>query len=146
MLLAILGNPRASFLTWSVVALMVPNVGLWGYLSAAAGWVLYKFIKSNTARPRPFQAHSHIVAYAPPPDAHSFPSGHTLNAVILGMTLVAAYPAIAPLALVWMVSTGISRVVLGLHYPSDIIAGGLLGAMLGAFAVMLAGKIPLGFF
>ena len=132
------GNPRPSLCAWLLVVACIPQVGICGAIAALVGWAGYKTIKRRTARPRPFERHAHITAWAPPPDPYSFPSGHTLNAVVLAMIVVFAYPVLAPLGAVWIVSMGVSRVVLGLHYPSDVVAGGLLGAALGMGAIALA--------
>ena len=143
-LMAHAGNPRPSLCAWIVLAVCLPGIGPWGAAAALAGLLAYKAIKRHTARPRPFERHAHITAWAPAPDPHSFPSGHTLNAVVVAMSVVFAYPWLAPLGAAWIVSMGISRVVLGLHYPRDVVAGGLLGAMLGACAIGCAQAWPIG--
>lgn len=93
--------------------------------------VIYKLLKGRTARPRPCAVHASIQAGADPLDQYSFPSGHTLHAVAFSITVVAYYPELALLVYPVTVLIALSRVVLGLHYPSDVLAGALLGAILG---------------
>jgi undecaprenyl-diphosphatase len=67
-----------------------------------------------------------------PSDRFSFPSGHTLNAFAIGSVLALAFPRAAPLVLVVATNVGASRVVLGLHWLSDVLAGALAGFVIGA--------------
>jgi undecaprenyl-diphosphatase len=100
---------------------------------AATGLVctlLYKWLKSKTSRPRPFAVESAVRAGADPLDAFSFPSGHTLHAVAFSAVAVAYYPMLAMLLAPFTVLVALSRVVLGLHYPSDVLAGAALGALI----------------
>ena len=88
----------------------------------------YKMLKRGTVRPRPYQAMQSILAGAPALDAFSFPSGHTLHAVAFTLVACAHYPVLAPLLVPFTLLTAASRVVLGLHYPSDVLAGAAIGA------------------
>lgn len=94
----------------------------------AAG--LYRLLKRWTRRPRPFRAHSEIIAHVPPLDEFSFPSGHTLHAVCFTIVALAYFPLLAPLLIPFALLVAASRVVLGLHYPSDVIAALLIGCSL----------------
>ena len=101
-------------------------------LAAAAGLPLYELLKRGTARPRPcVAAGSGLRALVPAIDTHSFPSGHTLHAVAFTLALVPHYPPLAWVLVPFTALVGVSRVVLGLHYPSDVLAGAALGALLG---------------
>jgi undecaprenyl-diphosphatase len=100
---------------------------------AVAGLVctlLYKWLKSKTSRPRPFAVESAVRAGADPLDLFSFPSGHTLHAVAFSVVAIAFYPMLAWLLVPFTLLVAISRVVLGLHYPSDVLAGAALGALI----------------
>ena len=88
----------------------------------------YKMLKRGTLRARPFQAMRSIAAGAPVLDAFSFPSGHTLHAVAFTLVACAYYPALAAILVPFTLLTAASRVVLGLHYPSDVLAGAAIGA------------------
>ncbi len=92
--------------------------------------VMYKWLKSKTSRPRPFAVETAVRAGAVPLDAYSFPSGHTLHAVAFSVIAIAYYPVLAWLLIPFSVLVAISRVVLGLHYPSDVLAGAALGALI----------------
>jgi undecaprenyl-diphosphatase len=74
-------------------------------------------------------------------DPHSFPSGHAARAVLLAILIAAWGPAwAAPLAIVWAPLVALARVALGVHYLSDVIAGGLLG--IGAALTALTLSAP----
>ena len=99
---------------------------------------LYRTLKRWTRRPRPFRAHADITAYIAPLDEFSFPSGHTLHAVSFSVVALAYFPMLAPLLLTFTVLVALSRVVLGLHYPSDVLAATLVGTALGLASLWLA--------
>jgi undecaprenyl-diphosphatase len=98
--------------------------------TAFTGILIYKMLRKRLVRERPYVTYGEIVCGTPPLDRYSFPSGHTLHA----MSLTILYGAYDPAMLVVMVPfaalVAASRIVLGLHYPSDVFVGGLLGALL----------------
>src|SRR3546814_5960017 len=96
--------------------------------TGAVALLLYKAIKRWTRRPRPFAADVRIRAWIAPLDEFSFPSGHTLHAVAFSLVAVAHYPALAWLVLPFAASVAASRVVLGLHYPRDVLAAPAIGS------------------
>jgi undecaprenyl-diphosphatase len=107
---------------------------------AATGFVctlVYKWLKSKTSRPRPYEVDSAVRAGAAPLDAFSFPSGHTLHAVAFTMVAVASYSWLAWLLVPFCLLIATSRLVLGLHYPSDVLAGAGLGALIAQTALCL---------
>ncbi len=89
---------------------------------------IYRALKKGTLRPRPYAVHTHIAAGAVPLDRFSFPSGHTLHATAFSIIACAYFPELAPALAAATALTALSRVVLGLHYPSDVLAGAGLGA------------------
>ena len=97
---------------------------------AAVCLVLYKLIKTRAARPRPFQAHTGIQLHVLPLDQHAFPSGHTMHAVAFTLLVLAQHPELAMLLVPFTVLVAVSRVALGLHYPSDVVAGAALGSLI----------------
>ena len=107
---------------------------------AATGVValtLYKVLKRWTRRPRPFAADLRIRAWVAPLDEYSFPSGHTLHAVSFTVIALAWYPWLAPLLLPFTAGVALSRVVLGLHYPSDVLAATGIALLLGTASLQL---------
>jgi len=88
----------------------------------------YKLLKRGTSRPRPYEVLEHVAAGTPPLDAFSFPSGHTLHAVAFTIVASSYFPALAAILVPFTLLTAASRVTLGLHYPSDVLAGALVGA------------------
>lgn len=104
--------------------------------------VMYFALKRRLRRIRPFERFASIPAHVHPPDQFSFPSGHTSAAALVAVVLTAQMPLLQPLLAAWVVGVGASRVCLGVHYPSDVLAGGAMGAVLGWLALALAG-LPL---
>ena len=102
-----------------------------------AALLLYRLLKRHTRRPRPFRTCPGVIAHVPPLDEFSFPSGHTLQAVGFTVVALAWYPLLAPLLVTFAVLIATSRVVLGLHYPSDVLAAVGIGGALGALSLWL---------
>lgn len=90
--------------------------------------ILYKWLKTKTTRARPYTCNTGIRVSVPPLDQYSFPSGHTLHAVAFSVVAIFHYPGLVWLVLPFTILIALSRLVLGLHYPSDVLAGALLGA------------------
>lgn len=99
---------------------------------------LYKVLKHKTSRQRPYQIHRDIICSATPLDQFSFPSGHTLHAVAFSVVAVTYFPMLLWLVLPFTLLVAASRVILGLHYPSDVLAGALIGLAIASGAVALA--------
>lgn len=108
-------------------------------LAGVAGLLIYRRLKNVLVRERPFMTHAGIICAGRPLDRFSFPSGHTLHAVSLTMITVQAFPWLAPLLVPLAMLIAMSRVVLGLHYPSDVLAGALLGAAVARVAMHVSG-------
>jgi undecaprenyl-diphosphatase len=102
-------------------------------LTGALGVAVYSLLKRLFVRERPFITHSAIDLCAAPLDRYSFPSGHTLHAVSFTWQACVHFPELAWLLLPLAALIAASRVVLGLHYPSDVLAGAAIG---GALAIL----------
>lgn len=102
-----------------------------------ASLLLYKLLKRWTRRPRPFARDVRIRAWVAPLDEFSFPSGHTLHAVAFTLVALAHVPLLAWLLIPFSASVAASRVVLGLHYPSDVLAATAIGSALAGTSLLL---------
>ncbi|MCX7032786.1 MAG: phosphatase PAP2 family protein [Arenimonas sp.] len=100
--------------------------------------ILYRKLKRWTKRPRPCAADRRIQAWIAPLDEFSFPSGHTLHAVSFTVVALAHYPVLAWVLLPFTACVAISRVVLGLHYPSDVLAATAIGCALASLSLWIA--------
>jgi len=99
---------------------------------------LYKRLKARTSRPRPYRVNAAIRRGGQPLDEFSFPSRHTLHAVAFALVSLAYFPSLAPIVVPLTVLVALSRLVLGLHYPSDVLAGVLIGALVAGGSLPLA--------
>lgn len=98
----------------------------------------YKMVKRSTVRARPYEANPLVLAGASVLDRFSFPSGHTLHAVAFSMVACAHFPALWVVLWPFTLLTALSRVALGLHYPSDVLAGAGLGGLIAGVSFVIA--------
>jgi undecaprenyl-diphosphatase len=99
-------------------------------ITGVVGVILYKFLKKIFVRERPFITHSTIDLAMAPLDRYSFPSGHTLHAVSFAWQATAHFPELGWVLVPLAALIAASRVVLGLHYPTDVLVGATIGAAL----------------
>ncbi len=102
---------------------------------AALGTLIYKLIKGKTLRPRPFNVYPAIVCMGKTLDQFSFPSGHTMHAVAFSIIAVSYFPFLFWLVAPFALLVALSRPILGLHYPSDVLAGAALGTTLAVISL-----------
>jgi len=113
------------------------RAALAGALAAAVGIVCFLALKRATGRRRPMHFAAHCWSTLLPPDRFSFPSGHTITAFAVSVPLASFYPDLA-LGLGFVaLSIAVSRILLGMHFLSDVVAGALLGSGLGYGAYAL---------
>lgn len=122
---------------YALMAFLPLAFGFDGLLTSAqmlaaglVGLALYKVLKQTLVRERPFIGLLGIECAMPPLDRYSFPSGHTLHAVLFTCIAVAHYPALGLFLVPFAVLIAASRVILGLHYPTDVAAGAAIGGAL----------------
>jgi len=130
-LISILGDGKG----WYVLMLSLPF--LYGDAGMVTSWnmvrvgvvnlALYKIIKGLAGRPRPCAVSADITLGTAPLDQYSFPSGHTMHAMAFSMIATAHHGELVWLLAAFTSLIALSRVILGLHYPTDVVAGGVIG-------------------
>jgi undecaprenyl-diphosphatase len=126
------------WLWYSMAALILAIGGEQRYRALAtasfaslAGIALFKCVKQICRRARPCDEEPHCWATILPPDQFSFPSGHTITAFAIAVSLGHLYPHAEACLLLVAACIGVSRVLLGMHFLSDVVAGALFGAAIG---------------
>jgi undecaprenyl-diphosphatase len=100
-------------------------------LSAAIGAALFLSMKRLARRRRPCHVEPHCWATLVPPDKFSFPSGHTITAFSVVTPVGLYYPELAWGLFFLAATVAVSRIMLGMHFLSDVIAAGLMGIAIG---------------
>lgn len=106
-------------------------------LAVVAGILIFKVLKRSVGRRRPCALEPHCWANLLPPDQFSFPSGHSITALAVAVSLGTFYPAALPVLMFCAVSVATSRLLLGMHFLTDVVAGAALGTALGYSAARL---------
>lgn len=134
-------------ISWSANGCLYPFLALYVHLafglatskpfllSAALAFLLerllYHFLKQAMKRDRPYEKIMDVQFRVRPPDRFSFPSGHTASAFLMMTLLANTFPVLQIPTFCWATLVGIARVSLGVHYPTDVLAGALLGILAG---------------
>lgn len=100
---------------------------------------IYLLVKNSIKRNRPHDAIQGFHAFLKPSDKFSFPSGHTAGAFLMATLISHYYSDFALLAFSMATLVGCSRVFLGVHFPTDILAGIFLGVSAASISLNLVG-------
>ena len=149
--LSLIGNGGAVWITLAVLLLHaadrleIPflygiNFGIG--LAMLAGFLVGNlWLKELVMRPRPFVTHSDLTALLAPGDRWSFPSGHALSSFAAATALWCFHKKTGVLALVLAALIAFSRLYASVHYPTDVLAGALLGVLIGLAAAVLVDRV-----
>ena len=124
--------------TWWLKGWQFKSSILYILLGTLVGTAIYKILKTKTIRPRPYQVHQAIHLGERPLDHFSFPSGHTLHAVLATIVLGYITPMLLFVMLPFSFLVALSRMILGLHYPTDVVVGALIGAAVATLIILCA--------
>ena len=102
-----------------------------GAAAAGIGILIFCSLKHASRRKRPFEIVPHCWATIPPPDRYSFPSGHTITAFAVALSIGHFYPMLLMALVVMAVLIAVSRILLGMHFLTDVVAGSIIGITLG---------------
>ncbi|CAM4194908.1 phosphatase PAP2 family protein [Vreelandella rituensis] len=109
-------------------------------ITALVATALYRLIKTRLCRERPFITYcGGIQCSEPARDRYSFPSGHTMHAVMFSILVAAHTPWLLPVVIPLALLIAFSRVGLGLHYVSDVVAGASIGCGFAMLSLFVAG-------
>lgn len=130
---------------WYTLMLLLPliygsraiPVSLLMIVTGVANLAIYKLIKHTTERERPCSVNSQIRLGTAPLDHYSFPSGHTLHAVAFTIIACFFFPALGWILIPFACLVAASRIILGLHFPTDVAAGALIGTLIASIGISL---------
>lgn len=141
-LLTTLGNAAAVWITISLVLLLfrkTRRVGVMSLLALLVSFLLNNMLLKNlVARVRPYDAIEGLTALVGKPRDYSFPSGHTGSSFAAAWVLFRKLPARFGIpALVLAGVIGLSRLYVGVHYPTDVLFGMINGIASGGIAILM---------
>jgi undecaprenyl-diphosphatase len=107
--------------------------------AAVVGIGIFISLKKISGRKRPCEIEPHCWAHLLPPDEFSFPSGHTITAFAVAVSIGAFYPPLLGILLFFAFAIATSRILLGMHFLSDVAVGALVGTGLALTSHSLFG-------
>jgi len=102
---------------------------------------IYWILKNSLKRRRPQDYQPNFRSLITPSDQFSFPSGHSSGAFLLATVLASSYSGTALVLYLWAISVALSRVVLGVHFPGDTIAGAIMGGGIAMGTASILGAL-----
>ena len=110
-----------------------------GLVAFAIELPLYKALKNGIKRHRPCEVLSGVHQRISPSDRFSFPSGHTAAAFVIATLIAHFFPILTVPVSIWAMLVGVSRIYLGVHYPTDILAGLVIGIICALAGITIFG-------
>ena len=137
-----LGDEGYVWIAIAVLLLFVKNYRKVGLMVGGSllGSLLFNnmIVKNIVARPRPYRMMEELTILIPEPGEYSFPSGHTSSSFAAGVVLYLMLPkkyGIPAMVLAFLI--GISRLYVGVHYPTDVLGGMVMGTLLAVATVKI---------
>ena len=106
-------------------------------LAALLSHLVYPTIKNRLARVRPCDYDPSLPLYTRVLDQYSCPSGHVMTATAVGIPLIVVLPKLTIAIVTGYLMIAWARISLGHHYPSDLLFGAILGALISAPLALL---------
>jgi len=140
-ILSFIGNGYIFAITGIIILAFDPDTAIVlipvGLIGHGLGLITNAALKTIIRRSRPFENMKDIEYHLPPQDKFSFPSGHACASFLLATLLLHFYPLFAIPAYVIAILIGFSRIYNGVHYPSDVVAGTIIGILCARIALAL---------
>lgn len=130
-----------------ILLLIFPKTRRWSVtllVTLAVTWAICEFgVKNLVARPRPFIVDSSYMLLIAAPASFSFPSGHALSSFLAATVITRAPVARGWKIAAWVMAVAIafSRLYLFVHFPTDVLAGAIIGTLAGLLGVYISNRI-----
>jgi undecaprenyl-diphosphatase len=138
---SLIGNSGICWILTGLVLLIPKKTRLGGFfmlICLLAAYVVNDFlIKALVARARPYDAVPGLEILVAPLSSYSFPSGHANSSFAAAIALALAFGRRGALAYIPAVLIAFSRCYVGVHYPSDVLAGMLVGTLVSLAVFLL---------
>lgn len=142
-----LGNTGVLFIVLGILMLFFKRTRKAGFSALCAmliGLIVVNFtIKPLVSRPRPWLVIENFINLTPEHDPNSFPSGHTNAAFAFALAVCMSAPRrwMKVAAVCMAVVMGLSRLYVGVHFPSDVLMGAVIGSLCGLAGAWVISKV-----